>query len=335
MRRLVTRRARGFTLVELLVVIAIIAVLIALLLPAIQKVREASQRTQCSSQMRQLGIALHSSQDAYQKMPGHGFNYNWPAGYLNPNGAANFLGSVQFYLLPFIDQANMFNYWLGNGTSAAVTVGMGETSEKSGTTYFNFNPPKLYICPSDPSGPVENGLAIGPPLSTTFGSSPMIGVANTNGGGTTGVVAVTNYASNYQVFSKGTVKIPGTFPDGSSTTCLMYERFAICSPFGGTANVMPNAWSILATNDAAIAYPTIYSGTASQIPKFQAQPSQGPSGANAATVCDATTTQSPHSPGMNCLMGDASVKLVAPSVSTTSWISAATPNYGDVVGPDW
>src|SRR5207237_3706363 len=112
-------RRRGFTLVELLVVIAIIAVLIALLLPAIQKVREASQRTRCQSQLRQLGIALHTSQDAYEKMPSYNNSkYPWPSGTtLAPaawgsNVVGNsYGGSVHFYLLPFIDQATMMVLW--------------------------------------------------------------------------------------------------------------------------------------------------------------------------------------------------------------------------------
>src|SRR5215475_6067472 len=97
---------RAFTLVELLVVIAIIGVLIALLLPAIQKVREASQRTQCQSQMRQFGIALHTSQDTNGSMPRHGqSDYSWNVGINRPAGWSS--ASLHFYILPFIDQGNM------------------------------------------------------------------------------------------------------------------------------------------------------------------------------------------------------------------------------------
>src|SRR5262249_55471178 len=99
------RRPTGFTLIELLVVIAVIAVLIALLLPAIQKVREASQRTQCQSQMRQIGIALHTSQDANGSMPRYNQkNYPTPGAGAAP---CAFTSSVHTYLLPFIDQGNL------------------------------------------------------------------------------------------------------------------------------------------------------------------------------------------------------------------------------------
>src|SRR5262249_15346606 len=86
---------RGFTLIELLVVIAIIAVLIGLLLPAVQKVREAAARTSCTDNLHQLGLAMHSYHDA---------NHAFPPAFVHPS-----LYGWSVWLLPYIEQANLFN----------------------------------------------------------------------------------------------------------------------------------------------------------------------------------------------------------------------------------
>src|SRR5262245_26917825 len=86
-------RQRGFTLIELLVVIAIIAVLIALLLPAIQAAREAARRTQCSNQLKQIGLALHNYADNYNQLP-PGCIYLGDAGNGDLRTAPNFLPST-------------------------------------------------------------------------------------------------------------------------------------------------------------------------------------------------------------------------------------------------
>jgi prepilin-type N-terminal cleavage/methylation domain-containing protein len=337
------RKRPGFTLVELLVVIAIIGVLIALLLPAIQKVREASQRTQCQSQLRQLGIALHTSQDAYSKMPGYNnLKYPWPASIAQ---GANFVqgsptgwngGSVHFYLLPFIDQQNLMTYWVPNTTVPLTQNAFSSEVLVSGGIYAvntPFNSPKIYLCPSDPSGPVENGLYTA--ATTSY-------VVNPAGG----YIPVTNYAVNYQVFSVGNPKIPGSFPDGSSTTALMHERYAACSSTGGGDAFICNPWGVTTPaggvgQNSAVSYWGTGAGTGAAgytltgsvqtWSKFQAQPTTNGVG----NKCDGTNTQSTHTPGMNCLMGDASVKLVAPSVTQATWSAAITPNGQDVVGPDW
>ncbi|WP_339733811.1 DUF1559 domain-containing protein [uncultured Gimesia sp.] len=108
----------GFTLIELLVVIAIIAILIALLLPAVQQAREAARRTECKNKLKQLGIAIHGYHEVHGCMPMGSGSDGGPGG----RRQSGFVG-----LLPFIDQAPLFNMIASGGTAAAV----------DGTTVYN------------------------------------------------------------------------------------------------------------------------------------------------------------------------------------------------------
>ncbi len=105
-----TRRRAAFTLIELLVVIAIIAVLIGLLLPAVQKVRQAAYRTQAQNNLKQLGLAVQNAVDAFQKTPGMYNNY------------AGKDGTVFFALLPYVEQENLWNQGANVARSVPVSV---------------------------------------------------------------------------------------------------------------------------------------------------------------------------------------------------------------------
>jgi prepilin-type N-terminal cleavage/methylation domain-containing protein len=134
---------RGFTLIELLVVIAIIGILMALLLPAIQKVREAANRMLCMSQMRQVGIAMHNYHNDFNKLP---------AG-VGRDGCC--WGTWMVTVLPYIEQDAMAKLYVNFGGNDATGVRYGGGTNPSLVTG---NRLKVLTCPSDtPNAPISGG----------------------------------------------------------------------------------------------------------------------------------------------------------------------------------
>lgn len=179
-----TRRA-GFTLIELLVVIAIIAVLIALLLPAVQQAREAARRSQCQNNLKQMGLALHNFHDTYGTLP--------------PVDLADQGVTWAVLILPYLEQANLYNLW---------------NIQRS--YYASTNPAQavqlpVYSCPSDPTIAAfgtYNRYGTTPPPAGGWSTY------QANVGSTTNSPAVTSPDKNYngpfrRAFTKGTSSFNG------------------------------------------------------------------------------------------------------------------------------
>jgi prepilin-type N-terminal cleavage/methylation domain-containing protein len=182
-----SRRRSAFTLIELLVVIAIIAILIGLLLPAVQKVREAAARTQDTNNLKQQSLALHNCNDTYGRLPPVYNNYPSPAGGMGPPAG---MGTLQYFLLPFIEQQNLYN-----------SVAM--SSDNSMNTVV-----KTYIAPADPSMPNSGIVTMmgGPYGGCSYACNDLV-FGNQPG---------------------GTARIAATFPDGTSNTIVFTDRYTTC-----------------------------------------------------------------------------------------------------------
>jgi len=287
---------RGFTLIELLVVIAIIAILIGLLVPAVQKVREAAARTQCTNNLRQIGIGTHNMNDTYKYLPNAEWS-NYTNGATYPDGSGSQIwGTYFFYLLPFVEQEPLYKTRLNNHLDWTQTI--PGTGTAMGTQLI-----KIYSCPSDPTTG-SNGIPL-------------------NGWGGVG-----NYGSNWLVFGgwgSPNPEIPRSFQDGTSNTIMFAERYGWCANSGAQRWEFWYDWG----GGNCPEFMKDCQGTGCG---FQTQPISS-TGANG--TCRTDLAQTPHTGGMQVCMGDASVRAVNPAVSASTFFYVCTPMAGDQPGNDW
>jgi prepilin-type N-terminal cleavage/methylation domain-containing protein/prepilin-type processing-associated H-X9-DG protein len=181
------RVRRAFTLIELLVVIAIIAVLIALLLPAVQQAREAARRTQCRNNLKQIGLALHNYHDAFSVFP-YGSNDNW--GWTPANPPLRCAWNWRVFILPYIDQANLYNQisphfiCVANGDWNDTTGGFRNTVHNTLASIHQQVIP-AYLCPTDSAPQIATAR------STNFGSNGVDVGARSNYFGSSGPAGIT------------------------------------------------------------------------------------------------------------------------------------------------
>jgi prepilin-type N-terminal cleavage/methylation domain-containing protein len=314
-----TTQRRGFTLIELLVVIAIIAVLIGLLLPAVQKVREAANRIKCGNNLKQLGLAAHDYHDTQGHLP-PGIGYY-------PTATNGVFGTYHFHLLPYVEQDNLYQSALG---SVPFPPPCGPTmAYYPGNNNVYSKPVKVFLCPSDPSVDSDGVVSID---GVPFGASC--------------------YAPNAMLITphgpQGKTRLTDIL-DGTSNTILHAEKYARCSNTtmvpvfrdGGSAWAYTAAplfpWQPPPMNLPGKAFqggfciPALVArGAPNAIgpgSRFQVQPKEG--------SCDPTRTATAHTGGIVVGLADGSVRSLAPSMSGETWWAAVTPSGGEVLGSDW
>jgi prepilin-type N-terminal cleavage/methylation domain-containing protein/prepilin-type processing-associated H-X9-DG protein len=330
MNRSMKKPRSAFTLIELLVVIAIIAILIGLLLPAVQKVREAASRAKCLNNLKQIALAAHNYHDAYQTFPGGTYLYTGSFSIGPPTQGYTLFVS----LLPFLEQQNLYQAW---NYSSPLLNGQQTSSVPNppGATVLS-----VLVCPSDLITQNPN-QAVKHPAGTYFWGITSYG----GNGGTQSYPTASNDGIFYAVGPAaspqlGPVAIAGV-TDGLSNTFLFGERSHFDPNFDALVSPVPSSLS----TDLMAGYGWWGSPTSEAladvtesacVPLNYLVPSPLPSGSSAQQVVNLRICAwgSKHINGANFALADGSVRFVDNSISQTTltWLSTRA---GDEVIPSY
>ncbi|HEX4613829.1 MAG TPA: DUF1559 domain-containing protein [Urbifossiella sp.] len=336
MQSSLSRARRGFTLIELLVVIAIIAILIGLLLPAVQKVREAAARSTCTNNLKQMALACHTYGDTYGGLPPslvtiNGSSWNTPN---NGNYGPNWI----ILILPNIEQGALYSQ-----LSASISLQQSGNNDQGWANTIramNGTTVKTLLCPSD-SGNSQpytgnSGTWARGNYAANLGPLAPAGPGNANGGfdGMSG-------SSNFSLQGQGPMWMVSRSPytrcqaiqniqDGSSNTIMIGEIRA-----GLVAGDARGVWALGQVGSSAIAaYATGDDQTinatnsgADDVQGCQDSPSQGMgccSGCNSSQQ----TLRSRHTGGVNAAFGDGSVRFLRDSTAAQTLYQLGSGNDG-------
>lgn len=308
MANLSRSRGHGFTLIELLVVIAIIAILIGLLLPAIQKVREASYRMTCSNNMKQISLATINCADANRGLlpPQMGTYPSINVGRGTPGVG---YGSIFLHILRYVEGDNLYKSSLTNYD----WDGSNGKAYHCWSDNIIYKPVPTFNCPSDDTSP--------------------LGISGANNW------ATTSYAVNGQLMPvdwEGTRTYPASLKDGTSNTIMFAEKYAQPSASNpGGIDWGGNTWWEWAPK-FAVDRTGPNSKFLNQVPLEYCDATYvyAERLGGDRNICSITAS-SWHTNGMNVGLGDGSVRFLNASISGQTWWNAVTPKDGATLGSDW
>lgn len=346
---LLRARKSGFTLIELLVVIAIIAVLIALLLPAVQQAREAARRSQCKNNLKQIGLALHNYHDTFGKFPSGFISNAWPSPTSNGVTTELTCWSWGAMILPYIDQAPMYNVLQPGTLTLAANLAAGGAQATAATT-----PLPAFMCPSD-TGPVLNdfgrsyGSASVPGQQDAFGTydrratsngtdriaiakSNYVGVADSGDSGTPAWLPLaTAYGPPLGLFSANSGNGIKNITDGTSNTVIVGERaFRFEGITAGAANAI--GFGMTSDNNTGGTYMGSYARSALSIYGI---PYWGINQSVTNAIHQTRGFSSTHVGGVHFLMGDGAVRFISDNIDHKPNSISTSFGTGGHGGPAW